>query len=244
MSTSSTPTIPLVLPIYENLHQHLLSGVKNHKYSAKLRQGSQRALAKLLKYKSIAKKNQYYYLGTSESIRSLSYWSICWQLHYSPSPVFSGIRKLAWHWAWRAWWRMWWAWLYPTAQDFERGARGCAQNRSGFWAWLWENHSDSSVASGAVSTCANGLWMATSITLRSSYGARYCIDNDFRTSSVLRQCYVYKITSKIEPTISFAACLVVLLQWSGRDLGSSGAGKKGFWYNKAPPIVKSYYIIQ
>ena len=77
----------------------------------------------------------------------------------------TGIRKLAWHWAWRACWSAWWAWLYPTAQDFERGERGCEWDRSGIWAWSWTNCSGLSVVSAGVSTWAKGVCVTTSITL-------------------------------------------------------------------------------
>lgn len=66
MSRASVPTIPFVLPLYENLQKHLATAtVDRTKLPLKIRQGAAAGLEKLLKYKRMAENHHFYQLGTS-----------------------------------------------------------------------------------------------------------------------------------------------------------------------------------
>lgn len=68
MSRASTPTIPFVLPLYEQLYANLSAASQNRtSIPLVIRQGATAGLEKLLKYKRIAENNQFYRLGTSTS---------------------------------------------------------------------------------------------------------------------------------------------------------------------------------
>ena len=74
ISTSKTPTLPLVLPIYTKLHNHLEATGKNPKLSPQIQQAAAAALLKLRKYKTMAESNHNNTLATSMwSVTHLSY---------------------------------------------------------------------------------------------------------------------------------------------------------------------------
>lgn len=64
MSSSSQPTLPFVLPFYQQLDQHLLRAIENSTYTQDIHAGARVGHEKLLKYKKIAFDNQYYILAT------------------------------------------------------------------------------------------------------------------------------------------------------------------------------------
>lgn len=66
MSSSSQPTLPFVLPFYQQLDQHLIRIAVNTIYGADIRGAAKVGHAKLLKYKEPAFKNQYYILATGK----------------------------------------------------------------------------------------------------------------------------------------------------------------------------------
>ena len=67
MSTASRPTIPFVLPVYQNIDQHLtkLKLISSWAHPS-IRTGALVAHQNLLKYKSKAEDNQFYVLGTGK----------------------------------------------------------------------------------------------------------------------------------------------------------------------------------
>jgi hypothetical protein len=67
MSSASQPTIPFVLPMYEQMDRHLLSSSTDDKLAPVLRKAALVGRAKLLKYKTPAQANHYYRMGTSMS---------------------------------------------------------------------------------------------------------------------------------------------------------------------------------
>ena len=64
MSSSTHPTLPFVLPFYQQLDQHMIRTAENNKYGTDVRAAAKAGREKLLKYKEPAFKNQYYILAT------------------------------------------------------------------------------------------------------------------------------------------------------------------------------------
>ena len=72
ISSSAYPTIPLVIPLYRSLENHLKAAMSNLKLSAAIRGAIAMGHVKLLKYKAKAMSNQYYVIATGLSSLSLS----------------------------------------------------------------------------------------------------------------------------------------------------------------------------
>ncbi|KAF8161992.1 ribonuclease H-like domain-containing protein, partial [Pholiota molesta] len=64
MSKASIPTIPFVLPLFNQLKDHINNTITNRSAHIRIRQGAKAALEKLEKYHSMAVDNQFYKLGT------------------------------------------------------------------------------------------------------------------------------------------------------------------------------------
>ncbi|KAH6887802.1 ribonuclease H-like domain-containing protein, partial [Coprinopsis sp. MPI-PUGE-AT-0042] len=64
LSTSSAPTLPLVLPIYANLEQQLNTGISNQRYPLQVREALKKGRTKLHKYMVPAKSNHLYICAT------------------------------------------------------------------------------------------------------------------------------------------------------------------------------------
>lgn len=66
MSTKGTPTLPLALPAYQLMQEHLKEGQYGSKYHSSIRQGCKAGLDKLDKYHDMARINNSNILATSE----------------------------------------------------------------------------------------------------------------------------------------------------------------------------------
>jgi len=73
MSVAHTPTLPLVLPLYVSLEQHLIKTKNDMTLPRTIRSATGDALAKLRKYKNLAFNNQFYTVATSKSYDLILY---------------------------------------------------------------------------------------------------------------------------------------------------------------------------
>lgn len=91
MSRASQPTIPFVLPLYEQMDAALLTTSNDSSLPFNLQCAASVGREKLLKYKVLAERNQYYIIGTSKE-KGLS---ILFSIH-TQSSVLHPFLRAAW----------------------------------------------------------------------------------------------------------------------------------------------------